>query len=347
VLALAAAGVLSAGPIAAAQPGRGRPAPAGARPRSNPPPIAPTRGPGGEPVTPANPQAPDTSIPGLEDADFRIGLSPLRAEGTFLVEQRGSMLKLPTGERIFVFFKDTDGKRERPMVLVPCRELQQMEQMALERPAGAVFVVTGEVLAYAGVNYLLPTVARVIDAPAAPDVPEKQPTEASTPPAEGHEGEAPGAKPAEPGADADVQELIKSLEAQRERPRESRHETGAAPEAAPRGEGAAGATGDAALGVLPEGSAVLRRRGRLVRTSAGQWAFRFDSAPGGDARLDRPLLLVPCMALQRMEAWAAMRGDAASYELSGRLLTYQGRNYLLPTMFQVYPTNDLEARQGP
>jgi len=33
------------------------------------------------------------------------------------------------------------------------------------------------------------------------------------------------------------------------------------------------------------------------------------------------------------------------FELSGRVFAYEGRNYLMPTMFQVYAATDLERRQ--
>ena len=86
------------------------------------------------------------AIPGLEEADFLVAASPLRAEGTFVVERRGSMIKLGTGERVIVFHADDKGKRERPMVLLPCQKLQQMESAeGTAAEDAAVFVVTGQV----------------------------------------------------------------------------------------------------------------------------------------------------------------------------------------------------------
>jgi hypothetical protein len=46
-----------------------------------------------------------------------------------------------------------------------------------------------------------------------------------------------------------------------------------------------------------------------------------------------------------MEAWAMRSGDSTTFEVSGRVLAYQGKNYLIPTMFQVYPLNELEAKR--
>lgn len=278
--------------------------------RGRPEPIKPT-GVAPEPAKPAGPQMRDGAIPGLEEADFLVGAAPLRAEGTFLVEKRGSVIRLGTGERVIVFHADEKGKRERAMVLLPSQKLQQMEQMAGDEPTA--FVVTGQVFVYLGVNYLLPTMVRQVSESAA--VPTPAPT-----------------KPGE--SDPSVQDLIKQLEAQRETPR--------GPERRPVEAAPAAAAGEAAL--LPEGQAVVRRRGRLVRQAGGDWAMAFDNGAAGDVKIDRPLTLSQCLNLQRMEAWAMRSGDAASFEVSGRVLAYQGRNYLIPTMFQVYPASDLEAK---
>jgi hypothetical protein len=84
----------------------------------------------------------------------------------------------------------------------------------------------------------------------------------------------------------------------------------------------------------------------MFRTGASDWVFRFDKGPGGGSdKVDRPLVVIPTLNLQRMEVWALRRGEDLTFELSGRVLAYQGKNYIIPTMFQVYPDNDLEPRQ--
>jgi hypothetical protein len=269
-------------------------------PRPDPQPVQPTG------VRPDADQ--DASIPGLEDADFMVGASALRSEGSFLVERRGTMLKLPTGERVMVFFPDAKGKRERPMVLVPCQHLQQMEQVAGDD--GVAFVVTGEVFVYRAINYFMPTLVRQAGA------------ETETNPAPKSRLHAVEGDPA-------VKDLIRQLEEQREQPR------GSAGAALPRPETAEGA-------LLPEGRAISRRRGRLVRQLDGEWALAFDAGPAGSSAVDKPMALSPCLNLQRMEAWAMRAGDATAFEVSGRVLAYQGKNTLIPTMFQVLPKSDLE-----
>src|SRR5262249_32603220 len=135
---------------------------------------------------------------------FRVAAAPLRSEGTFLVEQRGTVIKLGTGERVVVFHADKSGKRERPMVLLACQKLQQMEQMATDRGETPVFVVSGQVFAYQNVNYLLPTLARMV---------AEAPAGAGAGGGAGGPGTSP---PKNPAAEPGVQELIKELEAQRE-----------------------------------------------------------------------------------------------------------------------------------
>jgi hypothetical protein len=46
-----------------------------------------------------------------------------------------------------------------------------------------------------------------------------------------------------------------------------------------------------------------------------------------------------------MEQRVAASGEATTFEVSGRVLAYRGRNYLIPTMFQMYPTSELQRRQ--
>jgi hypothetical protein len=314
---------LGLAPLAAAQ--RDLP-PLPERPAAEP--IPPKRPPDKTPVAPATPQAPDVSIPGITDEAFEITPAPMRAEGTFLVDQRGSILKLPSGEYVFVFHADENDKRERPMVLAPSTTLQRMERARAERGDQTVFLVSGEVLAYNSVNYLLPGKFSILSASAANAASKHAQPSA-----------APGV---EPNRDPAVADLIRRLEAQRDQMRAPMRTGGASP-----GEGSSAdqAAGTASVALIPEDQMILRRRGRLVRTTQGQWALMFDNGLGRAGASDPPLLVVPCWTLQRMEGWTAIKGEGATFEVSGRVLAYHGRDYLLPTMYQVYPQNDLEPRQ--
>lgn len=303
-LAMAVCAVLAGG--AAAQPPE-------VLPRPEPAPIKPT-----QPAKTAKPETRD-AIPGLTDDELRVSAASLRAEGTFLVEKRASMIRLPTGQRVAVFHKDEKGVRERPMVLVPCQRLGQMEQLAEGREESPVFVLTGQVFVYRGVNYLLPTASRAVSGETL----------------ERPKGAEPAATPEAAGlSDPGVQDLINQLEMQREAQRGP--QTASDPEPA---------AGESDTPISPEGQAIVRRRGRLVRTGDGEWALAFDTGSAAGAKAERPMVLSPCLNLQRMEMWAMQRGDATSFEVSGRTLVYGGKNHLIATMFQVYPPSELEARQ--
>jgi hypothetical protein len=271
-----------------------------------------------DPDDPDQPSEP-AAIPGLERTDPTLKPPALLREGSFIVRRRGSMAKLPSGEWAFIFHRDASGAAERPMVLVPCQTLQRMQQTAGDDPAQSTFAISGEVFSYRGVNYLLPTAAALESARTQP--PASQP--ALPTPA--------------PAGSAEVQDLIRRLEAQRDRPR-------TLDPAAMQGRPAADSDSSARANIIAEGKTLVRRKGRLVRTASGDYAFVFDAGSGAEPSLDRPLPLAPCLMLQQMESLPGRLGDAAVIELSGRILVYNNRNYLIPTLYQVQPKNDLQPR---
>ncbi len=83
--------------------------------------------------------------------------------------------------------------------------------------------------------------------------------------------------------------------------------------------------------LMPEGTTLVMRRGSVSRGSTGAWKFVFEADASGLA--DPPMILLPCMTLQRLERHAQTRGNEPIL-LSGRVFVYEGRNYLLPTVFQ-------------
>jgi hypothetical protein len=272
------------------------------------------------------------AVPGLEDADFKLKPPSLLREGAFVENRRGSLAKLPSGQWAFVFHKDERGHTDKPVVLVPCQMLQRLEQAAADRSADAAFNLTGHVYAYKGVNYLEPTRYLIAgaDPPAASPAEPPSPGPSPEPP----QGSAEAVAGQTTGANPSVDQLIRDLEAQRDRPR-ALQPMPAIPTPAPTASGS----------IVPEGRTIIRRRGRMARTSGGEWALVFDSGSAGETEIDRPLLLVPCMNLARMETWAGRSGDAINFEVSGRILAYQGRNYLVPTLFQVVTPAELAPRQ--
>ena len=77
---------------------------------------------------------------------------------------------------------------------------------------------------------------------------------------------------------------------------------------------------------------MLSRRGRLRRTNAGAWIFVFDADSAGLA--DPPLVVLPCLLLQRMQRLAGLSTSNASIIISGRIFRYGDQRYLLPTVYR-------------
>ena len=82
----------------------------------------------------------------------------------------------------------------------------------------------------------------------------------------------------------------------------------------------------------------------LVRTGAGAWAFVFDNDLD-DALAAQSMVVLPCRLLERIERRAMIDGDAYQLVVSGRVHTYAGQAYLLPTMVLSVPANGLVPMQ--
>jgi len=127
-------------------------------------PVAPTQ-------TPSNPMGGSDSLPlsGAIDIDPRVlGVAPgqempkLRREGEFIVNRRGRLVQAPNGRHVlFVFQADSEQAPETPMVFAPCLMLQNMEDIVRERGGKVIFILSGQVLVYRGINYLLPTMMKL------------------------------------------------------------------------------------------------------------------------------------------------------------------------------------------
>ena len=66
-----------------------------------------------------------------------------------------------------------------------------------------------------------------------------------------------------------------------------------------------------------------------------QWDFVSDNDTETASELDPPMTLLPSLNLERIEELASDHGDALTFRISGRVFVYEGRNYLMPTMFVV------------
>jgi len=84
---------------------------------------------------------------------------------------------------------------------------------------------------------------------------------------------------------------------------------------------------------------ITARTGRVVRSPGTGWVMAFDNdtdqsaATGDGATLDTPMQMLPCLNLQGMQALAGQYGSRLRFTVSGTVYVYDGRNYLLPTMY--------------
>ena len=62
---------------------------------------------------------------------------------------------------LFAFEADGRNAAEAPMIVMPCKLLELMEDTVIERGDQVVFLVSGRVHAYRGANHLLPTTMRL------------------------------------------------------------------------------------------------------------------------------------------------------------------------------------------
>jgi hypothetical protein len=95
--------------------------------------------------------------------------------------------------------------------------------------------------------------------------------------------------------------------------------------------------------LLREGTFLASRRGRVIKTTGGEWQFHFDTGPENKA--DAPMVLMPCLNLQAIEKLADRGSEALSFTVSGQVFVYKGRNYLLPTMYSVNRRGDVTPAQ--
>ncbi len=224
--------------------------------------------------------------------------SALVREGSAIVEVRGSLRRAGHGSWIF----RTEQAPRREFALLPCTLLASLETVVQSSPDHEiVFDLSGQVYAYQGRNYLLPTHApRLVDH-VAPPVPA---------PREG----------AADSAEAMLRDLERSVGPVAR--------SAAAGQPVPPSPAASRARRD-----LPPGALLEWRRGWMVREPDGAWSFVFEADATGLA--DPPVLLMPCLLLEAMEANAGTGGPKKPLLLCGIVHRYHGRTWLMPTMFQV------------
>lgn len=289
--------------------------------------VMPTRSRVAEPVRPG--------LTGGEDWAEAVGLRAAGLpEGSFLIERPGRLVGGPGGRVIFVPTGEDRVAGERPMLVLPNAALERLEVAVTGRGEEPGVRVSGEVFVYNGRSHLLMSSALLGEgAPEPEPTPDAEP--AAEPVGEGAEDTEPVDEPASLRDDPDVQGLLEELAA--ERPADD-----ARVEPVRSGRDAGVTT--AGTAPVPDGTPIVRRRGRMVRTGAGAWAFVFDNDLD-DALAAQSIVVLPCRLLERIERRAMIDGDAYQLVVSGRVHTYAGQAYLLPTMVLSVPANGLVPMQ--
>lgn len=304
-------------------------------------------------TAPAGPQ-PQPVRPGVPGtAREELGIDrppPLVREGAFVSSARGVVVRGQSGRWYIVFDEDARGRKMPPMVVLPGPHLAALERLASrmggEEAAGGTggaggarlrILVTGQVLAYQGHNYLLPTAAPILETtlPGAEATPEPAAKDAEERAGGAEGGEAePAEETGAAGVDAGGEPSIDQIIGELDRALGTRRASN--PIIAADHEGTAGENG--AARVRPAGF-MTARRGRIMRTGAGDCTFVVDAGTAGEVA-EPPMMLLPCTNLSAIESIAERMGEAATFTISGQVIVYKGRNYLLPTTYTVNRVTD-------
>ncbi|MEM1183817.1 MAG: hypothetical protein AAGI53_02335 [Planctomycetota bacterium] len=331
--------------------------------------VLPSRGTAADPVLPTPAPSSEPPRPGLTggfsiDEALRgmgVDISEPAAlpEGTFLSRRAGSVYLGPAGIAIFIPGEEQAFPGEGPMVLAPNTQLERLEASLAEGETLARFVVSGEVLLYRERNHLL---ISAFSRRGGGEVLAEASDQGLGSSASADLGADPGAEPegdAEPGStgasvplDPSVAEIINEL---RERRASSSDDESTPSDARfrqlDRNDPAARLNPEREPGLVPEGRYLTQRRVRLDRTPNGRWTVVFDNdtdrpgAADGEVAPPPPMPVIPCRVLERMEATAELFGDAAAMIVSGRVFTYEGVNYLKPTMYALERPGDVDPIQ--
>ena len=305
-------------------------------PKNEPPPVPPM--PGGQPQG-TLPSLPSPRI-GSEAAPITAGR--FLAEGTFISNRTGTLLVSDAGDVIFVPKGDSLDKGHPPVMLLPCQKLEQMLAAKSVNGDQSLFVVSGQMFTYRDRQFLLPTMFATRQAGTgeamSPSTPAPVPTASESTSATTEQ-------------DPRVTDLIRDLEQARLGPRK----VSPSGVARPGGESpvppatTTGAPSEAVTaqreGLANEGTMITNRRGRLMRmaTEGGRLCLVTDNdvnSPAGSV-----LILQPCRVMQQMEGMSSLRGDSMTFRVSGQIMVFGGKNFLMPTFFQIPPRSDLSPRQ--
>ena len=261
-----------------------------------------------------------SALEGLDLPDPRPPRGTELPEGTFITDAQGIVVRLTTGGWAFVFDADVNGDADPPMVLQPSMQTASMLRLVTAREDTMTFSVAGQVQRYRGRHYLLPLRFDVVSGD---DGIERAPAEERAQEAERELG----------NTDADVS--ADELAARVDRLSEDRERRVEIPSAIVETDEPV-----VSASIVPEGELVIDMAGRVSRDGSGLWVFTSDndadSAPEESA-LTGEVTLLPCLMLQALERDLQLVPARSRLHLSGRVLVFEGANYLLPTLYRIRP----------
>ena len=312
-----------------------------------------------DPAPAASPQSSIASVP-LLPTNSVSGAFPAATslpEGTFVIDRVGKVVVAETGDVIFVPVAESAAAGQPLMVLLPSQRLEQMLASRAVNGEEVSFRIAGQVFTYRDRAFLLPSMFAVQQQPnlITPEQPKPAKDQSSVGLSTGDGGLA-SVPRASALRDPQVTELIRELEGQRAGGSEPRRLSATVAPTLPNAVAPVvlapivPATGEPAPGsdqrlIANEGTLLVSKRGRIVRLpqDGGRLAFTVDNDANSPA--PAPMILQPCRVMQQIEGVAATKGDGVTYRVSGRIMVSGGRNYLLPTFFQLFPKSDITPRQ--
>ncbi|MBL4697753.1 MAG: hypothetical protein JKX70_02855 [Phycisphaerales bacterium] len=246
------------------------------------------------------------------------------AEGAFVLSRPGTLVPGPNGLMIFVPNKETQQPGEGPVLLMPCKTLEQLET----EWGGQPIEISGEIFTYHNRNQLLISAYRIGTSPA----PQTELPENTSP-----------VEPSSLEDDPAVRDLLNELNFNATPSDSNRQAANRKIEPTNQLAQRAQVTTTTTTG-LDEGTLILRRPSRMIRNSTGAWVIVFDNDdPTSTDAID--LIVEPCSMLMRLERIAMETGDAGQLLVSGRIYTYKGAHYILPTLMQRVRPQEINSLQ--
>ncbi|MBB6430839.1 hypothetical protein [Algisphaera agarilytica] len=320
----------------------------------------------------AAPSEAPTSSPAIETIPNRVGvpasavdldasvigvlpgapLPKLRREGEFIIERPGELLSVEDGTFWVFAFDPVSGQPDlRPMIVQKCQRLASMQDTIEQRRGDDLgFSLTGQVHTYRGVNYLLPTgIAGTRKLPPGTRVENE---EADAKPAAPIETEldvtSPEATFESAGGDGGAPDPIELMESLLD----ERGEAPTRPDTSPVASPVDIELDEVLQGIKPktkgeekllrEGVYLVNRSGRLIRGLGGSFGgeasnvmFAFEADGNDPESAEAPMLIMPCKLLELMEDQVVELGDEVVFVVSGRVYTYRGANYLMPSTMRL------------